>query len=458
MNRYFKKYSNFDDFCKEFHSIDELYKWYKANKVQWPDIPASGDGNDRPMSWPDDIIRTKRGNCWDHAILMHYFCLRNNIPHTILHIQNFVESKDEYWCMGHAIGLYQIENGWNFFNIQGRSELSNELGPYKSIDEAVKKYIVIYSNMIYNIQGFNSNIYNIGKKSFWSIANDEEYRVYDKYYNNHKLTQNEISEEACDSSMKRKYGMRYPMNKKINRGWISTMSHNIKKWISDNIGRPLYDLGLPTNETGLMGSTGTAIASAYGTPFVMQVMDPAFVRPKYAIANDLVTDKIVSAADDDTLKLMNSDDYLKGKKVKIFKYKGSDGKVKIQKILESLGKQVPRSFIYETVSGKEMITDDQIYLDQDFEEVDFSTLRHVVENEAYSVLNKYIQSIPTLASKFNIVNTEEASLKLKDYSDSIVIMENENLGYFACNKNTLRRTKYYDNIQDIMIGSDISDS
>ena len=143
---------------------------------------------------------------------------------------------------------------------------------------------------------------------------------------------------------------------------------------------------------------------------------------------------------------------------KIFKYKGSDGKVKIQKILESLGKQVPRSFIYETVSGKEMITDDQIYLDQDFEEVDFSTLRHVVENEAYSVLNKYIQSIPTLASKFNIVNTEEASLKLKDYSDSIVIMENENLGYFACNKNTLRRTKYYDNIQDIMIGSDISDS
>ena len=236
------------------------------------------------------------------------------------------------------------------------------------------------------------------------------------------------------------------------------MSHNIKKLISDNIGSPLYNLGLPTNETGLMGSTGTAIASAYGTPFVMQVMDPTFVRPKYAIANDLVTDKIVSAADDDTLKLMNSDDYLKGKKVKIFKYKGSDGKVKIQKILESLGKQVPRSFIYETVSGKEMITDDQIYLDQDFEEVDFSTLRHIVENEAYSVLNKYIQSIPTLASKFNIVNTEEASLKLKDYSDSIVIMENKNLGYFACNKNTLRRTKYYDNINDIMIGSDISDS
>ena len=210
-----------------------------------------------------------------------------------------------------------------------------------------------------------------------------------------------------------------------------------------------------TNETGLMVTTGTAIASAYGTPFVMQLMDPTFVRPKYAVANDLVTDKIVSAADDDTLKLMKSDDYLKGKKVRIFKYKGADGKQKIQKILESLNKPVTREFIYETVSGKEMITDDQIYLDQDFEEVDFSTLRHIVENEAYSVLNKYIQSIPTLASKFSVVNTEQASDKLKGHSDSVVIMENSSLGYFACNKNTLRRTKYYNNINDIEIGSDI---
>ena len=191
-------------------------------------------------------------------------------------------------------------------------------------------------------------------------------------------------------------------------------------------------------------------------PFVMQLMDPTFVRPKYAVANDLVTDKIVSAADDDTLKLMNSDEYLKGKKVRIFKYKGSDGKQKIQRILESLDKPVTREFIYETISGKEMITDDQISLDPDFEEIDFDSLRHVVENEAYTVLNKYIHSIPTLASKFTVVSSQEASFKLKDYSDSVVIMEAKGLGYFACNKDTLRRTKYYSNINDIEIGSDIN--
>ena len=208
-----------------------------------------------------------------------------------------------------------------------------------------------------------------------------------------------------------------------------------------------------------MGGGLAAMSTPIGInnqPFVMQLMSPTFVRPKYAVANDLVTDKIVSAAEDDTLKLMKTDEYLKDKKIKVFKYIGSDGKEKLQKVLESLDKPVTREFIYETISGKEMITDDQIYLDKDFEEINFEELRHVVENEAYSVLNKYIQSIPTLASKFTIVDNEEASLKLKGCNEAVVVMENANLGYFACNRNTLRRTKYYDKISDIVIGSDIN--
>ena len=127
MNKYTKRYKNFDEFCKEIKTMDELLKWYKANNIQWPKIPKSGDANDNPMAWPDDIVKTKTGCCWDHAIFMHYFCERNNIPHGNLYIQIFEEIENEYWCVGHAIGLYQTDNGWNFFNIHGQEIYSHEL-------------------------------------------------------------------------------------------------------------------------------------------------------------------------------------------------------------------------------------------------------------------------------------------------------------------------------------------
>lgn len=210
------------------------------------------------------------------------------------------------------------------------------------------------------------------------------------------------------------------------------------------------------NETGLMGTTGTAIASAYGKPFVMQLMSPTFVRPKYAVADDIFTDNILTPNDNDTLQMMSSD-YLKDKKVRIFKYNGKDGKKKLDKILESIGKEVDRQFIYESISGKDMINDEQIYIDEDFEEIKFDEIKASIENEAYTVLNKYMSISPTLASNYSIVNTQEASFKLKNHSDDVVIMEHVGLGYFACNRNTLRRTKYYSSINDIVIGSDIDE-
>lgn len=456
MNKYTKKYKNFDEFCKEIKTMDELLKWYKANNVQWPKTPKSGDPNDIPMSWPDNLVRTKVGLCWDHAIFMHYFCERNNIPHGNLYIQVFEEVENEYWCVGHVIGLYQTDNGWNFFNIHGQEIYSNELGPYKTSDEAIKKYIKIYSSRAYEMDMFNSNFYNIGKKTFWVYLDSDENKIFDKYYNRYDLSQNQIGEYTIDPIVKRKYGMLYPANKKINRSWFEVVGHNIKKWISDNVGKPLFKLGLPSNESGLMGSTGGVMASAYGKPFVSQIMSSTFIKPKYALHDDIFTDNILTTNDDGILQMMSSD-YLKDKKVRVFKYVGKNPKEKMNKILEYAGADVYREFIYETLSGKDMINDEQIYIDEDFEEVKFDEIKASIENEAYSVLNKFINMKPSLASRYSIVNTNEASQKLKGHSDSVVIMEDSSLGYFACNRNSMRRTKYYSAIKDIVIGSDIDE-
>ena len=33
MNKYTKRYKNFDEFCKEFHTVEDVLKWYKTTDV-----------------------------------------------------------------------------------------------------------------------------------------------------------------------------------------------------------------------------------------------------------------------------------------------------------------------------------------------------------------------------------------------------------------------------------------
>jgi hypothetical protein len=53
-----------------------------------------------------------------------------------------------------------------------------------------------------------------------------------------------------------------------------------------------------------------------------------------------------------------------------------------------------------------------------------------------------------------VCNVESVN-KLKGRSSDIVIMEDANKGYFAMNKKTLNRTKYFNSISEMTIGSDI---
>jgi len=458
MNKYTKRYKNFDEFCKEIKTMDELLKWYKANNVQWPKVPKSGNANDRPMSWPDNLVRTKTGLCWDHAIFMHYFCKKHNIDHKIMHIRTLFEVQNYTYVFGHVIGIYIGDNGINFFDITGYQKASKEFGPFKSYNEAIETYVNWYTAAAYNYLSSDSNVYKIYRNPYYYVFDSNEYsQLFDRYYNNYKIKQTKMDYELLEPVFIKKYGSDYSLkdtDKLIFRSPFEILSHGIKNFISEYIGSPLVNLANPKWETGLMGSTGGAVMGVYGRPFVSQIMSSTFVRPKYALHDDIFTDNILTTNDSDTLQMMSSD-YLKDKKVRVFKYVGKNPKDKMKKLLESVGKEVNREYIYEELSGKDMINDDQIYIDEDFEEIKFDEVKASIENEAYTVLNKYMNTSPTLASRYSIVNTQEASFKLKNHSESVVIMEHVGLGYFACNRNTMRRTKYYSNINDIVIGSDI---
>lgn len=193
-----------------------------------------------------------------------------------------------------------------------------------------------------------------------------------------------------------------------------------------------------------------------GNVFVSKIQDPTFIKPRYAVQNDIITDNIVMPNPHKVLKKYSSS-YLKNKKIKVYKYTGEDPNKKLMTILNSVDKKVGSlEYIYEALTGRELLDENQIDYDEDFKLIDFDEIQRTIENDAYSILNEAIfMSIPDIAKKYKIVSNDESYKLLLNQPKDIVILEDSKLGYFATNRKTLRRTKYYSEISDIVIGDDL---
>jgi hypothetical protein len=137
---YKKKYRSLDQFCKDFDTPEEAMAYYKFNNVKWPE----GKTNDRPFSWPDDILKTFEGNGWDHAIFCYYFCKKKNIPANIYRIAVFAEPATDndglrWWCMGHIVNVCKSDTGWYVCDY-GEGPNMGLFGPFKSEKEAKESY------------------------------------------------------------------------------------------------------------------------------------------------------------------------------------------------------------------------------------------------------------------------------------------------------------------------------
>lgn len=193
-----------------------------------------------------------------------------------------------------------------------------------------------------------------------------------------------------------------------------------------------------------------------GNVFVSKIQDPTFLTPRYAVQNDIITDNIVMPNPHKVLKKYPSS-YLKGKNIKVYKYIGQNPNKKLMSILNSVDKKVSNlKYIYEALTGRELLDDDQIDYDEDFKLIDFDGIKRTIENDAYSILNEAIfTTIPSLADRYKIVSNNETYKLLSNQPKDIIVLQDSKLGYFATNRKSLRRTKYYNEISDIVIGDDL---
>ena len=219
---YKKRYKNLDDFCKDFDTTEEAMAYYKFHNVKWPE----GKTNDRPFSWPDDILKTFEGNCWDHAIFFYYFCKKKNIPANIYRIAVFAEPATDndglrWWCMGHIVNVCKSDTGWYVCDY-GEGPDTGLFGPFRSEKETMETYKKIFLSRIkMNIkQKYSTGFFSHVTDAYYCTS-AEQYKVYDKYYGRHDIYQ---SDEIFLNTLKLPYD-----NKVTKYTFIDSMKNTIKK-------------------------------------------------------------------------------------------------------------------------------------------------------------------------------------------------------------------------------------
>ena len=195
-----------------------------------------------------------------------------------------------------------------------------------------------------------------------------------------------------------------------------------------------------------------AVASAMvgmNTPFIT-VHTNYLAPPTFAVSNDISTKRSITVdAKDNKLKLVDNSPEVK---TRVFKYVGKN-KGTLKKITDNLGQTVGKDYIYETVTGRKYLVDDQIFYDEDFQEIDLEAIKEEVENDKHTIMNKVYMALHDGLPKGIVVTTNEAKRMATDLDD-IYIFETAN-GYYAMNSKTMRSTKLYNTITGIKITEDL---
>ena len=179
---YTQQYKDFDEFCEHIQTPEEVATWYSRNHVNWP---PGETGSDHPFRWPDSIVKHKIGNCYDHALFMHYFCDRKGIPNKQVHSYVILVRRDEKtgkvdfdYC-GHIVTLFEKDGRWYEFDPQPYRQKSGTVieGPFDSIDE----YLEDVSEGL-ELWGRQMNV-GYETKSGYYVYSEDEQKVWDKFYN-----------------------------------------------------------------------------------------------------------------------------------------------------------------------------------------------------------------------------------------------------------------------------------
>lgn len=329
----------------------------------------------------------------------------------------------------------------------------------------------IGSNVDGFIFGYDDSL-KIGKFDLSSVFNNEE-----EYKKQYQMIQDALT--AINGSNNANFCLEIEEVEDWNGSIVLTRSHAVTAVVSDPetgeeevevIEEPktAEDTDGPSNTTAPgevpqnttekvldnANNENAAVASAMvgmNTPFIT-VHTNYLTSPTFTVSNDISTKRSITVdAKDNKLKLVDNDPE-KSVKTRVFKYVGKN-KGTLKKITDNLGQTVGKDYIYETVTGRKCLVEDQIFYDEDFQEIDLEAIKEETENDKHTIMNKVYMALHDGLPRGEEVTTNEAKRMATDLDD-ICIFETAN-GYYAMNTKTLRSTKLSKTITGIKITEDL---
>ena len=165
----------------------------------------------------------------------------------------------------------------------------------------------------------------------------------------------------------------------------------------------------------------------------------------YAVSNDMVTKNIIVTDQESGILKKVPYSYLEGREITMFEVKDKTNGMK--KILSEVGNPHTKNFIYEALTGKDLLSDDQILCEEGFTQINPIDMGAEVISEIQSMFSAYKKT-----PEFELMNEKyiQEADRLLDGIDDIVILENQH-GFFAKNTKTGKRTGYFKHIKDIPV-------
>lgn len=173
----------------------------------------------------------------------------------------------------------------------------------------------------------------------------------------------------------------------------------------------------------------------------------------FALSNDITSDSILVVDSEGNIK-KESSDFLNDRKISIFKFKGDHSRYAslISEIFHDTPVNCGKRFFYEALSGHDMLTDDEIFYDDQFQEVNME-----------KIISRTGTTASTLIQEFHKLNGDEnlylPLMSLKDINEmkdllrghnNLIVLEDTN-GYFVYNNSNCSRSISYPKVKDIVI-------
>lgn len=320
--------------------------------------------------------------------------------------------------------------------IQEKEPLKESVDKFPSKDELVKKVMdtFLQDKSFARWAKTNKKKYNALGKEAQKLV-EEKYKFLKKDYTKHRYIEKATVAALCASLL---------------TGCLTTIPASaIGAFVANHLVNNFYGI---KESMGLAAATGGAMVGTGPAKYFITnyTMAPTFTS-NLGIANDLITDNILTRDPESGMLILRKTSTLEDCKIKMYAVYLSP--IQEQALYSHIFEQVSPDFIYSVCTGHErLLCEDQLDIDPMLTPVDINLEQAKTNSIIQTLFSEYyeINGNKDISVPLMDIGDLDRAHKLNGYKEEIAFYESPK-GYYAENVLTRKRTSCYKNIDDIRL-------